>query len=185
MEKNLNFKNGMRKNDNKFYPLLFALSGFIYSALAGVLDFFVNPKENSWASLCFVVPMIAFSVFTLFICAKKIKAVKPKDIYIPPIVLSLLFIVATYGFTLIYPDMFLRTAYWSLLDIYAITAICVLIITVIPKIPHKRFVVLSYLGIVIFELFAITSAVYNCFVKITANGFYLDVLFIIRENIIN
>lgn len=180
----LNFKNGMRKSDNKFYPLLFAVSGFLYSTLVGIVDFFINPKENSWANLCFVVPMIIFSVFTLFICTEKIKIIKPKDIYIPPILFSALFLVGSYGFTFIYPDMFLRTAYWSILALYAITAICLLIITVIPKIPRKRFVVLSYLGVVILAGYGIAAAIYNCFVRIPVNGPYLDILLKIRENLI-
>lgn len=174
----------MRKNDNKFYPLLFATLGFIYSALVGVVDFYVNPEVKSWANLCFVVPMIILSVFTLFLCAEKIKDVKPKDIYIPPIIFTVLFLVATYGFTLIYPDMFLRPAYWSLLVSYAFTAICIAIITVIPKIPRKRFVFLSYLGVVILEGWGIASSIYNCFVKISANVPYLDILLKIRENLI-
>jgi len=180
----LNFRNGMRKSDNKFYPLLFAVAGFLYSALAGIVDFFINPKANSLASLCFVVPMIIFSVFTLFLYTKKIDNVKPKDIYIPLIIFSVFFIIASYGFVLIHPDMFLKNAYRSILALYAITAICLLIITVIPKIPRKRFVVLSYLGVVILTGYGITVAIYNCFVKITANGFYLDILLKIRENII-
>lgn len=180
----LNFKNGMRKSDNKFYPLLFAVAGFLYSALVGIVDFFINPKENSWANLCFVVPMVIFSVFTLFVCAEKIKIVKPKDIYIPPIVFSALFIIESYGLVFIYPDMFLRTAYWSILALYAIIAICITIITVIPKIPRKRFVVLSYLGVVILAGYGIAGAVYNCFVKKSVNGLYLDILLKIRENLI-
>lgn len=179
-----NFRNGMRKSDNKFYPLLFATSGFIYSALAGVVDFFVNPEESFWISLCFIVPMIIFSVFTLLIYAQKVDNVKPKDIYIPPIVFSALFLVGSYVFTFIYPDMFLRTAYSSLLVMYIVTAACLLIITVIPKIPHKRFVILSYLGVVILEVYGAIGAVYNCFAKISATGPYLDVLLKIRENLI-
>jgi len=174
----------IKRNNNQFYPVLFALTGFVYSVLAGIMNFFINPSEKPWANLCFSLPMIILSVFTLYVYVKSIKNVMPKDIYIPPIVFSALFIIASYGLVFIYPDMFLRTAYWSLLSIYAITAICLLIITVIPKIPHKRFVVLSYLGVVILAGYGIAASIYNCFVKITANGFYLDVLLTIRENLI-
>ena len=139
----------MRKSDNKFYPLLFATSGFIYSVLAGVVDFFVNPEESFWISLCFIVPMIIFSVFTLLIYAQKVDNVKPKDIYIPPIIFTVLFCIASYGLVLINPNIFLRTAYWSVVILYEITANCFLILTVIPKIPRKRFVILSYIGVFI------------------------------------
>lgn len=174
----------MKRKDNKFYPLVFAISGFLYSASAGMINYFINPKENPWANLCFVVPMVVFAIFTLLICNDKIKTIKPKDIYIPPIIFSILFFIGTYGLTFIYPEMFLRNTYWSILTIYAITAICIAIITIIPKIPRKRFIILSYLGVLILAGGGITGAIYICFVKVTVNIFYLDILLNIRENFI-
>ena len=174
----------MRKRDNKFYPLIYAIGGFIYSALAGILDFFATPTESPWVSLSFVVPLIIFSVFTMIICTIKIKDVRSKDIYIPPIVFSAFFLVAFYGLTFIYPDMFLRRIYWSLLVLYIFTAISISIITVIPKIPRKRFVILSYLGVIISALYGIVYAVYNCFVPFVVKNSLLDILLIIRENLI-
>ena len=174
----------MRKRDNKFYPLIYAVAGFVYTALAGVIDFFANPNGNPWINLCFVIPSIVFSVFTMIICKVKIKDVKPKDIYIPPIVFSALFLDASYGLTFIYPDMFLRRTYWSLLVLYILTAISISIITIIPKIPRKRFVILSYIGVIISALYGIACAVYNCFVTFGLNGSILNILLTIRENII-
>ena len=174
----------MRKRDNKFYPLIYAVAGFVYTALAGVIDFFANPNGNPWINVCFVIPSIVFSVFTIIVCIKNIKEVKPKDIYIPPIVFSVLFLIASYGFTLIYPEMFLRNSYLSVLIIYPFTVLCILIITVIPKIPRKRFVILSYIGVIILAFYGIVYAVYNCFVPFAVKNSLLDILLIIRENLI-
>lgn len=174
----------MRKRDNKFYPLIYAVAGFVYTALAGVIDFFANPNGNPWINLCFVIPSIVFSVFTMIICKVKIKDVKPKDIYIPPIVFSALFLVASYGLTFIYPDMFLRRTYWSLLVLYIFTAISISIITIILKIPRKRFMILSYIGVIISALYGIVYAVYNCFAPFAVKNSLLDILLIIRENLI-
>lgn len=182
----LNSRNGMkRKDNNKFYPFIFGISGFIYLTVSGIFNHFVNSENNPWVNLAFVVPMILFSVFTMYMCVIKIKEVKPSDIYLPPIVFAVAFLICSYGFTLICPDMFLRQAYLSLSLLYGTTAVCIAIITVIPKIPRKRFVILSYLGVLILAFFGIAGAVYNCFSEVVEIGEILEILLIIREGIIN
>lgn len=174
-----------RSDNNKFYPLVYGIVGFAYITATGVINHFANSDSNSWVNLAFVVPMILFSVFTMYMCVVKIKEVKPSDIYVPPILFSAVFLVCSYGFTLIYPDMFLRQAYQSLLLLYGVTALCIAIITVIPKIPRKRFVVLGYLGVLILAFYGIAFAVYNCFSEGMEIGGILEILLIIREGIIN
>lgn len=175
----------IKRNDNKFYPVLFAISGFVYSVLAGILNFFFNPAEKPWVNLCFSLPLIIFSVIALYVYAKSIKAVIPKDIYIPPIIFTVLFCIASYGLVLINPTIFLRTAYWSVVILYEITANCFLILTVIPKIPRKRFVILSYIGVFFLISFGIIFTVYNCFDNQIQTGAILKGLLIIRENLIS
>ena len=178
--------NGTR--NNKFYPLLFAIVSFAYLLIAGIINYFVNPEEKLWLNLAFVLPMVIYSLFTLFIHKAKIKNVKASDIYLPAIVYLAVDLICSYGFVLIYPDMFLTKAYWANLWIYILTAICIVILTVITKIPRKRFVILSYIGVLILVFYAITSAVMLCISKIKVTpgtGTLLDILLMIRENIIN
>lgn len=180
------FKNGMKKSaNNRFFPFIYGIAGFAYITAIGLLDYLVNTSDNPWITLAFVIPMEIFSVFILYMCIANIKDVTPKDIYLPPIIFSILFNVLTYGFTLICPNIFLRQAYWTLTYLYGLTAICIAIITVIPKIPRKRYVILSYLGVIILAFISIAGTIYNCFCEFTMPSNTLEVLLIIREGILN
>ncbi len=178
-----NSKNGMRKRDsNLFFPFIYAIAGFGYTALMGLLNFFVNPKGIPWVNLVLVLPMILFSVFTMYMYRKNIKDVKPKDIYLPPILFSALYLIGSYGFILISPDIFLSKTYWSLFYLYTMTALCIVILTVIPKIPRKRFIILSYLGVLILAFFAVGGAVSICFSESEIElGGILGILLKIKE----
>ena len=112
-----------RKDNNKFIPYAYAIVSFAYLLIAGIVNYFVNPEEKLWLNLVFTFPMMLYSLFTLFIHKAKIKNVKASDIYLPAIVYLAVDLICSYGFVLIYPDMFLTKAYWANLWIFILTAI--------------------------------------------------------------
>ena len=179
-----NCKNGMKiRNNNKLYPFLYAIASFVYTIIIGVLNHHFNSINNPWANLAFLIPHILLSIISIGVCLTKIKNVKPSDIYAPPIMFTALYLVCSYGLTLIFPDVFLRQAYWSCLIMYVLTGFSIVVITVIPKIPRKCFVILSYIGILLLLICGIVCAVSASFAESVSAGTVLEMLLIIKQNI--